>query len=75
METNLDTSISDLNRGFVTFRSNLESVLTDILQERETLRLEREALDTDRHEYKQEQQRIAQACSYILAKDACTANT
>ncbi len=60
METNLDSSISDLNRGFVTFRSSLESVLTNIIQERETLRLEREELERDRREYEHEQQRVAQ---------------
>ncbi|BDA46507.1 probable BTB/POZ domain-containing protein KCTD7 at N-terminal half [Coccomyxa sp. Obi] len=72
METNLDSSINDLNRGFVTFRSNLESVLTNFLRERETLRLEREALERDRREYEQEQQRVAQLA--VSASEQVTLN-
>ncbi|EIE23836.1 POZ domain-containing protein [Coccomyxa subellipsoidea C-169] len=60
MEGNLDASVNDFNEGLVTFKSNLDSVLANIIEERETLRQEREQLERTRQEFEEEQFRVAQ---------------
>ncbi len=66
MEGNLDASVNDFNEGLVTFKSNLDSVLANIIEERETLRQEREQLERTRQEFEEEQFRVAQVCPSSL---------